>query len=69
MFTGGCVKCVSRERCVYGVHWWVCGVHVYGRGVSRVFTGGCVKCVSTGEVCLGCSLVGVWSACLWDRCL
>jgi len=23
-----------------------------------VFTDGCVKCVSTGEVCLGCSLVG-----------
>ena len=39
-------------------------MRVYGRGVSRVFTDGCVKCVSTGEVCLRCSLVGVWSVCL-----
>ena len=36
-----------------------CEVCVYGRGVSRVFTGGCMECMSTGEVCLGCSLVGV----------
>jgi len=54
MFTGGCE---------------VCEVCVYGRGVSRVFTGGCVKCVSTGEVCLGCSRMGVLSVCLRERCV
>jgi len=42
----------------------VYGVHFYGRGVSRVFTARCMECVSAGEVCLVCSLVGVWSACL-----
>ena len=33
-----------------------------------MFSGGCMECVSIIAVYLGCSLVGVWSACLRERC-